>query len=250
MRTQTTPGTSLGGRGVDRGDPAVGDRTAQHLAVEHPRNQQVADELGFAPQLLARVPPRVRPADVRSRLGNGRGHACCELGDGLEDAPVAGAAAEIAGQSVLDLLLAAELALLEQRVDGQEHAGRAEAALQRGVTGESVLQPGELRPFGEAFDRRHVLSVGIRGQVAARADGKPVHEHRACAAHLHVARALGAGQPERVPEEIEQQLLRREVADDLAAVDATGELHRRLRRRARPDAARRPSTPRRTRRDT
>ena len=68
-------GHALGGRGVDRGDPAVGDRAAQHLAVEHPRNQQVADELGFAPQLLARVPPRVRPADVRPGLGNGRGHA-------------------------------------------------------------------------------------------------------------------------------------------------------------------------------
>ena len=95
-----------------------------------------------------------------------------------------------------------------------------------------------------------LFPVGVGGEVAARADGEAVDQDGACAAHLHVARALGAGQPERVAEEVEQQLLRREVADDLAAVDATGELHRGLRRRARPAAARRPSTRRRTRRGT
>src|SRR5207248_2532834 len=58
-----------------------------------------------------------------------------ELGDGLQDAAVARAAAEVAGEAPLDLLVADELAAFEESADGEEHAGRAEAALQRGVAG-------------------------------------------------------------------------------------------------------------------
>ena len=151
MRTQTTPGSALGGRGVDRDDPPVGDRAPQHLAVQHPRDEQVADELRLAAQLLARVASRLRAADVRSGLRERPWSCGRELGDGLEDPPVPGAAAEVPGEVVLDLLLAAELAVLEQSGDGQQHARRAEAALQRGVPSEGVLESLELGPLGETL---------------------------------------------------------------------------------------------------
>ena len=114
MRTQTTPGRRSAAEVSIEAIRAVGDRAPQHLAVQHPRDEQVADELRLAAQLLACVASRLRAADVRSDLGNDRGHAAGELGDGLEDPPVPGAAAEVPGEVVLDLLLAAELAVLEQ----------------------------------------------------------------------------------------------------------------------------------------
>src|SRR6185312_9516219 len=210
VRTQTTPGTrSAAAVSIEAIRPwAIGLRSTLPWSIRgtsrsptnsaSPRSFSRASRLGCERPTCDRVSGTVvvmPPPSCRR-----------ELGDRLEDAPVTGATAEVAGQSVLDLLLAAELAVLEQRVDGQEHARRAEAALQRGVAGEDVLHPGELRLLGEALDRGHVLSVSIRGQVAARADGKPVDEDRAGAADLNVARALRPRQPERVSEQVEQQL--------------------------------------------
>ena len=107
-------GHALGGRGVDRDDPAVGDRAPQHLAVQHPRDEQVADEL--RPRREASRARRVAAASGRCATGSPERSWSCgrELGDGLEDPTVPGAAAEVPGEVVLDLLLAAELAVLEQ----------------------------------------------------------------------------------------------------------------------------------------
>ncbi len=54
------------GGGVDRRDPRVRDRAAQDPAVQHPRHEQVADELGLAAELLVCIEPRVRAADLRT----------------------------------------------------------------------------------------------------------------------------------------------------------------------------------------
>src|SRR5947209_946677 len=64
-----------------------------------------------------------------------------------------------------------------------------------------------------------------RGEDAARADGQPVHEHRACPADLDVAGALRAGEPEVVAEQVEQQLLRLDLAHELLPVDPKRDLH-------------------------
>ena len=148
---------------------------------------------------------------------DGRRHPARELGDGLEDPAVARAAAEVAVEAPLDLLLVrAQLAVLEQGADREQHPRRAEAALERGVAGERLLEPLELGPLGEPLDRRHLAPARVGGEVAARADRQAVDEHRARAADLDVARALRAGQPERVAEEVEQQLLRLDLAHDRA----------------------------------
>ena len=52
---------------VDRDDPAVRDRAAQHSPVQHARHEDVTDELRLAAQLLACVAPRLRSADLRPR---------------------------------------------------------------------------------------------------------------------------------------------------------------------------------------
>jgi hypothetical protein len=64
----------LRGRGVDRDDAPVRDRAAQDLAVQHPRHDQVADEVRLPARLLARVAARHRAADLRAGLRDGRRH--------------------------------------------------------------------------------------------------------------------------------------------------------------------------------
>src|SRR3954447_26165575 len=102
------------------------------------------------------------------------------------------------------------------------------------MAGESVLAPLELGPLGEPFDRRDLAPARDDCEVTARADREAVDEDRACAADLHVARALRAGKPERVAEDVEQQLLRLDLPHDGSSVEATGELHRALHPRASP----------------
>ena len=98
-----------------------------------------------------------RAADLRpgrSRAASGR-QSPRPAPDRLEDRAVAGAAAEVAGEAALDLLARvssspeASSALTVSSI-----AGRAEAALERGVARERLLEPLELGPLGEALDRR------------------------------------------------------------------------------------------------
>ena len=120
-----------------------------------------------------------------------------ELRDSFDDRAVPGAAAEVAGEALLDPLLAVEAAVLEEGADREQHPRRAEAALERSVAREGVLEPGELRPLGESFDRRHLPAFDLHGEHAARADREPVDEDGAGAADLHVAGALRAVSPSR-----------------------------------------------------
>src|SRR3712207_885876 len=59
------------------------------------------------------------------------GHETCRLFDRLDDVPVAGAAAEVAAQVGLDLSPRRMRVLGEERFRCQDHAGGAEAALER-----------------------------------------------------------------------------------------------------------------------
>ena len=60
--------------------------------------------------------------------------------DGVDDVLIAGAAAEISLQRVPDLLLGGVGVLREQIDRGEDHAGRAEAALQPVLLPERLLQ--------------------------------------------------------------------------------------------------------------
>ena len=84
---------------------------------------------------------------------------------------------------------------------------------------EGILEPCELVPLGETLDRQHFAAFRVGCQEAAGGHGTAVDEHRARAAHLHLARALGAGQPETVAQKVEQQLLRLDLANDGPLVD-------------------------------
>src|SRR5207237_7100979 len=84
-------------------------------------------------------PPSAAAARRRSRFDSR------ELSHGLDDGVVAGAAAKVARKALTDLPRARESALVEQGLRRQQHAGSAEAALQRSMVDERLLETLELR---------------------------------------------------------------------------------------------------------
>src|SRR3954468_7785575 len=81
---------------------------------------------------------------IRSAFGDGE--------HGLDDAVVAGAAAEVAAQRDPHLVLARHRRPLEERRGGDQHARRAEAALDAALVEESALQRTQLARSRKPFD--------------------------------------------------------------------------------------------------
>src|ERR1700742_3048087 len=72
--------------------------------------------------------------------------------DGFDDVLVAGAAAQVAGQRPAHVLLGRVGVLVEERLGGQHHARRAEAALQTVLLPEALLQRVQLAGTSQALD--------------------------------------------------------------------------------------------------
>ena len=93
------------------------------------------------------------------------------------------------------------------------------------MTREGVLQPLELGPLRQPFDRQHLTARGVGREEAAGRDRPSVHQHRADPARLYVAGALRACQPQSIAKEVKQQLLRLHLRRHGAAVDLELESH-------------------------
>ena len=102
--------------------------------------------------------------------------------------------------------------------------GRAEAALERVVALERVLQRREHRVAGERLDRLHRRAVGLDREQAAAADRDAVEPHGAGAADAVLAADVRAGEAEAVAEEVGQEQARLDVLDDDLAVDRDRDL--------------------------
>src|ERR671925_612842 len=119
--------------------------------------------------------------------------------DGLDDVLVAGAAAEVALEPAPDLRLGEPVAVRAEELDAaHDHARRAEAALERVVLPEGLLERMELAALREALDRRDLAAVGLDGEHGARLHRVPVEVDRAGAAEGRVAADLRPGKPEVV----------------------------------------------------
>ena len=200
MTTAWTPGTARAAvTSIDRIRAcAYGDRSRR--GVQHPRLAQVGDIARPSRDLVQRVGPADGSADDAERAGGTHAGGRRAGEDGVHDLPVAGAAAEVAAQVVHHVGLGRRRLLVEQRHGGQQHAGRAEPALHRAVIDERLLERMEGIGVAEALHREHLAAVGLDGEVGAGADRRAVDEHRAGAADLEVAGALGALQVEPVAE--------------------------------------------------
>ena len=130
-----------------------------------------------------------------------------------DDGGVAGAAAEMPGEHVHDLL-AGRIAAGEQVVGGDQDAGRAEAALERVMALEGLLERREQRIAGERFDRLHLRAVDLDGEHAAGAHRDAVEPHRARSADAVLAADMGSREAQAMAEEVAQEEPRLDLLDD------------------------------------
>src|SRR5438876_576301 len=93
--------------------------------------------------------------------------------DGFVDGAVSGAAADVAGESGLHRLAGW---LRAKRHGGEDHAGRADAALRAAKPDERLLQ---WMVATEAFNRRHAPARHLRERHQARVHRLAVHNHGA-----------------------------------------------------------------------
>src|SRR5678815_5736837 len=87
--------------------------------------------------------------------------------DGLDDALVARAAAQVGGDGLADLLLARGRVLVQAFVRAPQDARRAEPALQALGLAEGLLQRVEAVAAAPALDRDDLGAVGAGGQHQA-----------------------------------------------------------------------------------
>ena len=130
-------------------------------------------------------------------------------------------------ETVADLGVGGLGILREQVARGEDHARRAEAALQPVLLPERVLQRMELAVLREALDRRDLRAVGLDREDRAGLHGLAVEEHRARAALAGVAADVGAGQAEGFAEVVDEEEPRLDRMLSLDAVDGDrdGVLH-------------------------
>src|SRR5215218_4024624 len=118
--------------------------------------------------------------------------------DCVEDVPVAGAAADVPLQSLLDLVLRRLRRLAEERRRAHQHPGSAVAALEGVMVAERLLERRQLAPGGKSFDGLDLRAVRLDREHHAALDELAVDDHRARAAVAGVAAHVAAGQVEVV----------------------------------------------------
>ena len=117
----------------------------------------------------------------------------CGLLDGLEDAHIAGAPAEVAAETFLDFGECGVRVFVEQVVGGEDHAGGADSALRSAAFEEALLDGVEFFATGEAFDRGDARAFGLENGDEAGVDELSVHEDGAGAALAFAAAFFCSG---------------------------------------------------------
>src|SRR5579862_8487571 len=101
---------------------------------------------------VTRAPKCFAPMASTSR----RAQALRRVERRFDDAGIAGAAAQIAGQRLAHLVFAWRRIFAQQLGERYQHARRAEAALQAVIVDKSLLQHRQPALGRESFDRRHL----------------------------------------------------------------------------------------------
>ena len=129
-------------------------------------------------------------------------HRGCQR-NALNNLLVAGAAADVTANGVLDLLLGGFGVLGDERRTRHDHAGDAKAAL-HGAHGAKGVHEGLAHVLGQALDGHDVAAGGKRGGQHAGLDGRTVHVDGAGTACALGAAVLG-GMDMQVVAQVAQQ---------------------------------------------
>ena len=242
-------GHAARGAGVDTGDAGVRDGTAQDRQMLHPGQHDVVGPPGAAgDQMLVfltqpgpadfgfgggghRTPPAVSAfaASLITASPDDGGAAAQPLRRILhraDDVLVSGAAAQVAFQAVPHRLVVRIGFLGEQVERLHDHAGRAEAALQRMVVAERFLDGVQLPVPGQAFDGEDVAAVGLHGEHRAGLDAVAVQVNGARAAVAGVAADHGADLAEPVTQVVHEEQPRLHLVRISRSIDGDSDAHR------------------------
>jgi hypothetical protein len=202
----------LEGSHVAQGEARMGVRGADGAQEQRTGGHPVCAEVGAAVELACPVHPR-EPRAHRARLGQRAGAA-----NRLDDAAIAGAAAQHAAQRRLHLRLARRGVPAQQLDRGDDHAGRADAALRRTGRVEARHQRLPFRCGGDALDRFDHRALALAERDEAGAGLRAVQQHCAGAAISGIAADLRAGQAQPLAQRLrkpggrrQRQLARRTV---------------------------------------
>src|SRR6185503_12285071 len=110
---------------------------------------------GFASMVIAVSLVRCGLNSRRRRLAKDAGR----LLHCLDDVLIAGTPAQVAGEPFADVGLARRGVALEQRIGGQQHAGRAVAALQAVLIPEPLLKRMQVPTRGQSFDGEDLVAL-------------------------------------------------------------------------------------------
>src|SRR6266540_4406304 len=146
-------------------------------------------------------------------------HSVRRIQYGVHDLQVTPAAAEVAGQVVLDLVGGRRRVLLKQGFGGQDEAGGAVRTLERGVVDEGLLDRVKAAVLGERLDGHDRLVGNQHAEQQAGADRLAFQQDRAGATHPDPAPLAHTEQLEFAAQYVEQSMVRRDGHLLLAAVD-------------------------------
>ena len=145
----------------------------------------------------------------------------------FDDLAIAGAAADISRDRLDNILARRRVGVLQQRMRGEDHAGRAIAALQAVGLAERVLDHAEFAGRRrKPLDRGDLVAIGLHGEHQAGAHRLAIEQHGAGAAHAVLAAGMGAVEQKILAQRIEQCLARLDVGGAVRAVDAQFDFHR------------------------
>jgi hypothetical protein len=226
--TPSTPLHGFGFRGIDRFDQRMRIRRAQHLQMQHVRHGHVAGIFQCARDLARRVEAANIGADELAvgDLGLGqRGDRQPAVLDvarqfhSVENLLVAGAAADIATEPLLDLFTIGERIDPQRRGRRHHHAGNAIAALAGAGLVEGLLEERQFALLRQALDGVDLRSLRLADGHQAGLHQHAIDKHRTSTTFAGAAAILGAGEVQVLAQKIEQPLIGLRAPRNLAAID-------------------------------
>src|ERR1700722_9504676 len=156
-----------------------------------------------------------------------RPHPSRRIERGYDDVLIAGAAAQIAGNTDADVFLG-RVGIVAQELDQRgQNARRAEAALQAVMLVECLLQRMQgLRVGCDTLDRHDLVAVGLHREHQARSRRIAVEQNGAGAAHAVLAAKMSAGEAQLMAQEIRKRHAHRHGRLVALAVHGDGDVSR------------------------
>jgi hypothetical protein len=126
--------------------------------------------------------------------------------DGLNNLHIASAPAQVAREGLYNFRSARQIRSGEERVSGQNHTGRAKAALQTVGFAKRILKDAHLARAGrDTLDGEDVVAVGLDGQDQARTDWHAIQQHGASTTDPVLAARVRAAQSYDIAQAVEQR---------------------------------------------